>query len=193
MGPVEAHQRGVELWQSVVSGVGDEQWPDPTPCADWDVRSLVGHVTGEELWTVELLAGRTIGDVGDALDGDLLGADPRSAAERAGRAASEAFAAPGAGDRTVQLSYGPESAAEYAWQLSLDHLVHGWDLAVATGQDGALPGDLVAAVADWFAEREEVYRGAGVIAERVALGGGHGPQDDLLAATGRDPGWAPSR
>ena len=43
--------------------------------------------------------------------------------------------------------------------------------------------------ATWFAEREELYRGAGIIGPRGSSTGD--PQGDLLAASGRDPGWTP--
>ena len=59
-------------------GVGEDQWGAPTPCADWDVRELVNHVAGEDLWTAPLLEGSTIEEVGDRFDGDLLGDDPIS-------------------------------------------------------------------------------------------------------------------
>ena len=107
-------------------------------------------------------------------------------------AAAEAVAAVGyqlpAGG-TVHLSYGDEDMAEYVHQLAADHLIHAWDLAVATGGDTALDPELVAAVATWFADREELYRGAGVIGARVELGGGDDPASRLLAAFGRDPLW----
>jgi hypothetical protein len=45
-------------------------------------------------------------------------------------------------------------------------------------------------VAAWFAEREDLYRQAGMIAERAEPTGD--PQGDLLAAFGRDPGWQPA-
>ena len=48
----------------------------------------------------------------------------------------------------VHLSYGDEDMTEYVAQLAADHLIHGWDLAVATGGDTALDDDLVEAVAD---------------------------------------------
>jgi hypothetical protein len=48
----------------------------------------------------------------------------------------------------------------------------------------------VGAVAEWFAEREQLYRGAGLIADRVEVAGDD-PQDRLLAATGRAPDWHP--
>lgn len=90
---------------------------------------------------------------------------------------------------TVHLSYGEESMAEYVHQLAADHLVHGWDLAVATGGDARLDSELVAEVAAWFADREELYRQAGMIGARAVVRGD--PQDHLLAAFGRDPAWGP--
>jgi hypothetical protein len=45
------------------------------------------------------------------------------------------------------------------------------------------------AVASWFDEREELYRGGGAIAERRELTGD--PQHDLLARFGRDADWTP--
>ena len=185
----DVHRRTVEAWQALVDIVRDEQWADPTPCAEWSVRDLTNHVVGEELWMVPLLEGSTIADVGDRFDGDVLGADPVSAARSASAAAlataDERLPAGG----KVSLSYGEEDAAEYAWQLATDHLIHGWDLAKGTGQDPAMDPDLVTAVAGWFADREQMYRDGGAIGPRQPLTGD--PQIDLLAAFGRSADWAP--
>ena len=87
----------------------------------------------------------------------------------------------------VHLSYGDEDLDEYLMQLAADHLVHGWDLAAATGGETDLDPELVDAVASWFAEREALYRSAGIIGERVEAG--DDAQSQLLAGFGRDPGW----
>ena len=189
MDVVELHNRTVANFAELVSGVDAGQWSAPTPCTDWNVRALVNHVVGEERWTVPLLEGSTIQKVGDSLDGDLLGSSAKDAAEAAGAAAVAAFAVPGASTRTVHLSFGDTPAEEYAWQLFADHLVHGWDLAAATGDDRSLDGELVDACATWFADREELYRGGGAIGPRVDVGPDASPQDRLLASFGRDPGW----
>jgi uncharacterized protein (TIGR03086 family) len=186
------HARSVELFLERARAVPDDAWDGPTPTAPWSVRDLVNHVVGEDRWTAPLMSGKTIAEVGDRLDGDLLGDLPVQAAERAGKEACAAFGEPGAGDRTVHLSFGDTPATEYAWQLVADHVVHGWDLAVATGGDTRLDDDLVAAVAGWFADREDLYRQAGAIAERPAVAGST-PQDNLLLAFGRDPSWTPAR
>jgi uncharacterized protein (TIGR03086 family) len=154
------------------------------------VRDLTNHVVGEDLWTAPLMRGGTIAEVGDRFDGDLLGSDPVKQALVAATEATQVVAETLPSHGTVHLSYGEEQMDEYVHQLAADHLVHAWDLAVATGGDPQLDPDLVAEVAAWFAEREDLYRQAGMIAERAEPTGD--PQGDLLAAFGRDPGWQPA-
>ncbi len=181
----EVHRRAVQEWQRRVEGVGEEQWSSATPCTDWDVRTLVNHVVGEELWTRPLADGATITEVGDRFDGDLLGDEPVAVARRAARQAMAAVDQRLPEGVTVHLSFGDAPIAEYVWQLSADHLVHGWDLATATGQPAVLDPDLVGEIAGWFAEREELYRAAGVIGPRAE--GRGDPTSELLAAFGRQP------
>ncbi|HEU4908558.1 MAG TPA: TIGR03086 family metal-binding protein [Propionibacteriaceae bacterium] len=184
------YRRSVEYWKATVqSAPGD--WSGPTPCTDWDVRTLVNHVVGEDRWTKPLVDGKTIAEVGDTLDGDLLGEDPkaiaRAAADEALTAVAERLPAGG----KVHLSYGEEDIEEYIRQLVADHLIHGWDLAVATGQHRSLDPELVAEVAAWFRDREAIYRKGGSIAERPTSAKSGDPQSDLLIAFGRNPDWAP--
>jgi uncharacterized protein (TIGR03086 family) len=186
MDAVELHNRTVGDFAGLVNEVRPGQWSAPTPCSDWDVRTLVNHVVGEERWAVPLMAGRTIAEVGDSLDGDLLGDDPLAAATAAAR---DAQAAAGEPISTVHLSYGDEDASEYLRQLAADHLVHGWDLAVAIGATPRLDPELVREVAGWFAEREETYRSFGMIGEPLV--GFTDPADALLGSFGRDPAWKP--
>lgn len=181
----------VAEWQARVQAVGDGHWDRPTPCSDWTVRDLVNHVVGEQRWVVPLLEGRTIADVGDGLDGDLLGQAPQEAAAAAAKAAVDAFAEPGAVERTVHLSFGDTPATEYAWQLIADHVVHGWDLAVALDADRRLDADLVVHCAQWWGHWEDTYRSAGAIAERVDVAHDASRQDRLIASFGRDPAWSP--
>lgn len=181
------YHRTVECWATRVNDVLQEQWGDPTPCAGWSVRDLVNHVVSEDRWTVPLMEGRSIEEVGDRFDGDLLGQDPVVAALEAAKEAVSVVAGRLPSARTVHLSYGDEDAGEYIRQLAADHLVHAWDLAVATGGDTRLDPHLVAAVADWFRDREEIYRSVGAVGPRTAAGGD--PQTDLLAAFGRRARW----
>ena len=184
------HRRAVEQWVARVAAIKEDQWADPTPCTEWSVRELVNHVVAEELWTAPLLRGETIQEVGSQFDGDVLGQNPLG---RARMGAEEAVAivdttVPDGG--RVQLSYGEEDMGEYVRQLCADHLIHGWDLAAATGGDTFMDPELVAEVGAWFVGREASYRGSGAIGPRASTAGD--PQSDLLAAFGRSSQWGPS-
>lgn len=184
------YHRTVECWASRVNAVRDDQWDDATPCTEWRVRDLVNHVAGEDLWTVPLMEGRTIEEVGDRFGGDVLGDHPIPAALEAAKEAVSVVAERLPRGEPVHLSYGDETAEEYIRQLAADHLIHAWDLAAATGGDTRLDPHLVAEVAWWFADREELYRAAGIIGPAAARSGDL--QADLLAASGRDADWGPN-
>jgi uncharacterized protein (TIGR03086 family) len=184
------YRRSVEVWKATVLQVSGD-WSKPTPCTDWNVRALVNHVVGEDRWTKPLVDGMTIAEVGDTLDGDLLGEDPKGSARAAADEALTAVAERLPAGGKVHLSYGEENIEEYISQLVADHLIHGWDLAVATGQNRNLDPELVTEVAAWFRDREERYRSGGAIAARPESATGGNPQADLLIAFGRNPDWTP--
>ncbi len=184
------YHRTVETWADRVNAVAPDQWEAPTPCRGWAVRDLVNHVVGEDLWTLRLVGGATLAEVGDGLDGDLLGDDPVGSALAAAREASTRVAErlPEAG--VVHVSYGDIPVVDYVHELAADHLVHSWDLAAACGGDTRLDPHLVTELAEFFAGREDFYRAAGVIGPRAVSHGGQ--QSELLAATGRDSHWGPT-
>jgi uncharacterized protein (TIGR03086 family) len=188
---VSGYRRSLAEFTARVDQVRPDQWSAPTPCTRWDVRALVNHLVNEDRWTVPLLAGATIAEVGDRFDGDLLGDDPAGTAAAAAREAEQAVTASGALDRTVHLSFGDTPATEYIHQLFADHLVHAWDLAVAIGVDPLLDRDALGLCTEWFAGRDDAYRAGGVIGPRVPVPETAGDQDRLIAAFGRDPGWTP--
>ncbi|RKN49070.1 TIGR03086 family metal-binding protein [Micromonospora endolithica] len=188
---LETYRRGLAEFTDRVEQVGPGQWSDPTPCRDWDVRTLVNHVVSEDRWSVALLAGRTPEEVGGRYDHDQLGSDPHAAAREAAAQAELAFTHPAALDRTVMLSAGPTPADEYLHQLLAEHLIHGWDLAVATGTDPRLDPDAVAECARWFRARVSDYQRGELVRTGVDVPADADEQDRLLAAFGRDPDWTP--
>ncbi len=179
------HRRALQSFGAVVRAVPADGWHAPTPCADWNVHDLVNHLVNENCWTGPLFDGATVADVGERYDGDLLGSDPVTAWERSEHVAAAAVGRPGALAQTVHLSFGDTPGEEYARQLFADLLVHSWDLARAIGFDERLEPELVEACAAWFADREALYRGAGVIGPRVETDGD--AQAHFLGAFGRDP------
>lgn len=185
MDPIELYRRAAERFGALVHQVRDDQWAAPTPCRGWDVRALVNHVVGENRWAVPLLAGRTVAEVGDRFDGDLLGADPKATWDDSSRQALVAVARPGAMEQVTHLSFGDVPGQEYTLQLFADLLIHGWDLAAATGADTRLDPELVDACAAWFADVEAAYRRAGAVAPRPPVPADADAQTRLLAAFGR--------
>jgi uncharacterized protein (TIGR03086 family) len=181
------HRRAAENWVRTLETVQPDQWGDPTPCREWTVRDLVNHIVNEELWTVPLLEGKTIAEVGDQFDGDVLGDDPVAKGKVTSVEAAAAVDKHLPEGGMVNVSWGQISAEEYVRQLLADHLVHAWDLAAATGQSRDMDPVLVSEVAAWFAPNEDMIRSAGVIAERQDLGGD--PQTELLAGYGRRADW----
>ncbi|RJL34584.1 TIGR03086 family metal-binding protein [Bailinhaonella thermotolerans] len=181
----DAYRRAMDGFEIRVGRIRDGDWSRPTPDTEWDVRALVNHMTAETLWVPEMFAGRTISEVGDRYDGDVLGDDPVRRFREAAPRAVEAVRAEGALGRTVHLSAGDTPGTEYAWQLFADALIHTWDLARGIGADDRLDPELVEACAEWFEGEEDSYRRAGIIAARVPVPDAADPQTRLLAAFGR--------
>jgi uncharacterized protein (TIGR03086 family) len=188
---LELYRRSLTEFTGRVSKVRDDQWTAPTPCDDWDVRTLVNHVVYEDRWALPLFQGATLAEVGDRFEGDLLGSDPAGNAREAADESARELATPGALDRTVHLSFGDTPISEYVNQLVAEHIVHGWDLAVAIGADTRMDEEAVRACAEWFAGTEQMYRRWGVIAPRVEVGAEAGELERLVAGFGRDPDWHP--
>lgn len=179
-----AFRRASESFVERARKIGPEQWSGPTPCTEWDVRTLVNHVAGEYLWVPEMLAGKTIADVGDRLDGDVLGEDPLMTLMHARDAALAAVARPGALEATTHLSFGDLPARVYVQQMAVDSVIHSWDLAQGIGADDALDPELVELCYADLKGSAEDWRSAGVFGPATA------PSDDstqakLLALTGR--------
>ena len=183
--------RAMDSAERFVSGVKPAQWTDPTPCDEWDLRDLVGHITYEALWAVELFAGKTMADVGDRFEGDNLGDDPASAFSAALADVRTSLNAPGAMERICHLSFGDFSGADYAGQLFIDFLVHGWDVAKGSAQDATLDPDLCAACIPLAKELVGMAKssGADVFGTTVEGVDGLPAQDRLLAIVGRRGDW----
>jgi uncharacterized protein (TIGR03086 family) len=181
----DLHRRALDSTGRVVAGISADQLGLITPDAEWDVHTLLNHVVAGNLWAAELAAGRTIDQVGDRLDGDVIGADPAAAYDRSAESAATVFEAPGALEAPCAVSYGPVPGSVYAGHRFVDVLIHGWDLAKATGQDTSLDPELVEACAQVLEPQVEAFRAAGAIGPAVASGPGDSPQTRLLAMLGR--------
>ena len=181
----ELHVRALEATSRIVRGVAADRWHATTPCPGWDARALVNHLVSGNLWAAELAAGGTIERVGSRLDGDVLGPDPAGSYDASAKTAAEAFRTPGALDAPCAVSYGPVPGSVYAGHRFFDVFIHGWDLAVATGQDTTLDVGLMRACQEIIEPQLEAFRGAGALAGPLPAPPGADAQARFLAMLGR--------
>jgi uncharacterized protein (TIGR03086 family) len=186
-GIAASHRRALEATDRVVEGIRPGQWGAPTPCAEWNVRELLNHVVAGNWWAAALASGATIASVGARLDGDVLGDDAATAYRRSAEAAAAAFEAPGALDAPCAVSYGPVPGSVYAGHRFVDVLVHGWDLAVATGQDATLDPDLAEECWAVVEPQLELLRGSGMFGGPPPPHEGRDAASRLLTQLGRAP------
>src|SRR5215470_11357200 len=184
----ELHAQALNQTGRVVAAIKPGQLRADTPCDGWDVHALLNHLVAGNLWAAELAAGGTIAGVGDRLDGDLLGTDPAGAYTASADAAAAVFRRPGAMDAPCAVSYGPVPGSVYAGHRFVDVLVHGWDLAVATGQDASLDADLMDACRQVIEPQADAFRGAGALGPEVEVAADASAQARFLALLGRSGG-----
>jgi uncharacterized protein (TIGR03086 family) len=186
LSPVELHRRAVAEFDTRVRAIRDDHWQRSTPCDDWDVHALVNHIVNEDRWTPPLIEGKTIEEVGDAFDGDLLGSDPKGAWDQAAREARTSVdtVADDLG-RKVNVSWGQITAAEYIQQLWTDHLIHAWDLARGVDADDKLDPELVEICLELSAPQEDFLKSTGAFGTKVEAPANADPQTKLLAIFGR--------
>lgn len=150
--------------RAVGAGIDDDQLGAPTPCAQFTVSDVLGHMTGLASAFAPMFRGEEppTGEPEPDERSDVARFDTAMAA------LLEAVESPGALDRTIQTPGGEMPGAVFARLVAFDGLVHGWDLASSTGQLWALDDDLVAEV-DAFAHQaitEEMRDGESFAAEQ---------------------------
>jgi uncharacterized protein (TIGR03086 family) len=179
--PADHYRTLAEGFAAKVAAVRPEQWADPSPCSDWTVRDLVRHVVDSE-GHFETLVGRDVGEI-PSVDDDAVGA---FAATRAMIQAD--LDDPERANASFEGFFGPSTFAEAVDRfVCFDLVVHGWDLARATGQDETIAPDEISRVRAAAEAFGDSLRGAGVCGPAVEVGPDASDQDGLLAFLGRQP------
>ena len=143
--PTDRLARAIDATGALIDGVKSDQWSDPTPCPEWNVRALVNHLVGGNRLFVRILSGEEMPPpetLARLRGADQLGDDPASAFRESGAALLEAFSKPGVLEDVYQVPAGRVPGVAALHLRITEHLVHGWDLARATGQPARLPDDL---------------------------------------------------
>lgn len=179
----------VDSLHPVIGNVRDDQLDNTSPCSEYDARHLVNHLLG----TSEAM--RCIGAHQDPEPDDPWGT------------ATDHFSDRWRSDLAERLTGLADAwSNEHAWEGAMpgvelprqvlgeiafvEVMLHGWDLARATGQSVAYDAAAVAAATKVMDHIGEMGREQGAFGERVEVSEHAGAFDRVLAEAGRDPGWS---
>jgi uncharacterized protein (TIGR03086 family) len=171
----------------VVAGATKTPLDQPTLCGEWDLRTLLNHTI---LWTSYSAERRAHGQsVAEDLVSKDFTAEPGYAQDYEAQVnkAVQAWSDPQAweGDRNVMGS--PIPAADIAAMLIMEMVLHGWDVAAATGQDYRCGQQLAQAVLQTVEVQGEMFRQYQGFAAPVSVPADASTFDRALALSGRDP------
>lgn len=177
----ERYQRLTDSFAAKIAAVPEDRWDDPSPCDGWTARDVVRHVVGTQ--------GMFLGFIGLEM-GDLPSVDdaPAAAWDAARAQIQAALDDPALGTQEFQGFQGPttfETAVDRF--LCFDQVVHGWDLARATGLDEHIDPADVARVREHAEALGEVLRSPQAFGAEVQPTAGADDQERLLAFLGRNP------
>jgi len=188
-----SHQTTAHAFQSacttisaVARAAADGDPAAPTPCSDFDLATLAGHFIG------------TSGAFAQAGSGALDRADPwgsKTAVDDDWSAqlvdhldrAGAAWGRPEVWDGEVENS--PMPAAALGEMGLIEVVLHGWDLAKATGQTVTLDDDVAAEVLRCVADTAEQGRQFEAYGPEVKVPDDASDLDRALGLAGRDPAW----
>jgi uncharacterized protein (TIGR03086 family) len=176
----------------VARGVTAGQLPAPTPCAEFDARTLINHWV---LYTSHGLEHRARREqMRDELQNRDFTADPAWADAYAAQLdrAVAAWADPAVWEGEVDLGGTAMPAPAIASMILKEMVVHGWDVATATGQEFHCSEEVAKMVLGVVEEYAEIYRQYKGFAEPVAVPDGASAFDRALALSGRNPHWSPA-
>lgn len=179
-----------EAVSGVVTGAGDQPLELATPCQDFDLRALVNHFVG----TTQAMA--RVGRAEELDADDPYGAQrnpsqgdwPTELASNV-REVAAAWERPDAWEGTVAMG-GAEMPATMIGEMAMaELLLHGWDLARATGQSLTVSEELARELRRSVEETAELGRKMGAYGSVVSVGDEASEFEHALAAAGRDPHW----
>jgi uncharacterized protein (TIGR03086 family) len=181
--------RHVQICQTFLDEVRTvgAHWHCQSPCREWDARGVLEHVIGFH----DVLLLRPFGAKPRRPKDDPLG---RWAATS--EALELLLSRPGLCEGVTDVppvGNNPPSRIDVGRLvplLSLDLLIHTWDLARAAGHDTTLDPELCRMFLDGLPSDEGALSGTGMYDSPRGVPAGSKPEAKLLARMGRDPGWS---
>ena len=181
---------------ALIARVKDDELGQPTPCPAYTLGDLIEHVGTLALaFTAAANKDRSSYVEGaPAGDASRLGEDWRARIPRDLGTLAQAWRQPGAWEGMTRIAAMDAPAAMVGLTVADELVVHGWDVARATGQPYASDPEALDAARSFLVQFASPDAPAG---PEVAFGPsrelpGDAPQlDRVVALAGRDPGWSP--
>jgi len=186
---IEHYQRAWTLLERTAQAVPPRSWDAPSPCRDWTARQLAGHLVDGHRQVQAMLAGT--GPLAPTSETaaltDLAGEDPAAALQDAAARVRKVLAGL---DPAVEVvtPRGPLMVEQLLGMAVIEPFIHGWDLAVATGQPGVLDPELAGTLLPAVVQLDGQLAATGMYAPAVPLPDGAPAEARLLAALGRQAG-----
>ncbi|UPK74219.1 TIGR03086 family metal-binding protein [Nocardioidaceae bacterium SCSIO 66511] len=177
----QRYSRLRKTFAAKVAAVPEERWQNQSPCEEWTARDVVRHVI-ETQGMFEQLVGRNL-EPGPSVEDD-----PHGAFLAATGQVQQHLDEPETAETAYEGYFGPTTFEESVdGFLSMDLVVHGWDLARAAGLDEHIdPNDV-----EWVWSRasalQDTMRGPNVYGPAIDAEPDADDQDRLLAFLGRQP------
>jgi uncharacterized protein (TIGR03086 family) len=178
----------------LITAVPDDLLTAPTPCTESTLGDLIDHIGGFAIAFTNA-AKKDFGEGGSqgpSANAANLGADWRTRIPRDLAALAEAWRDPSAWTGMTKAG-GLDFPGEVVGVIALDELVvHGWDIARASGQPYECEPELIAAATEFVKPlAEEGFPREGLFGPQVPVPADAPPLDRLIGLTGRDPAWSP--
>ena len=180
----------------LVEGVRDHQLGDPTPCPDYTLGDLLQHVRGlAEAFTLAARKEQPAGGSTPPPAGDAARLPENWRGETADWLARlvDAWSDPVAWDGTTWIAGFEAPASAVGITAANELVVHGWDVALGSGQQLVVDDAALAPCREFVAMMSgpgsEEMRGD-AFGPAVPVPDGATPLDEVIAGNGRDPAWS---
>lgn len=153
------------------------------------LRDILNYHAYDTAWVPKTFAGKTVEEVGDKYDGDLLGDDLLGKYQEYSDAAIAAIQNDYDSERIVHFSYGDYPAKEAILHVASFRVFRAYDIAKLIGAETALPVDLVEAAHKSIEPHVDEWRQYGIYKPAQPVPDDADAQAKLFAMVGRDPNW----
>ncbi|MDT7552232.1 MAG: hypothetical protein QOI16_768 [Pseudonocardiales bacterium] len=184
----------IDVAVAAIRGADPARFADRSPCTDWTIGQEVNHLAfglvmaeygaRKAAWPQDWTEDERCPYLRDVPEAEWA-----DRAAEAGAAAARAWSDPAAWEGDAPFGSSSMPAAMIGSMMTGEFVVHGWDIAAATGQPITVPEPLAATVLAGVESIAGMGREGGWFGAEVQVPAGASTLDRALAASGRDPAW----